>query len=131
MHMDGSVLSSIVKISFLFGIFGQSFTGIGTYAMAMAVAILSAFVLSGAPGAAWWEKCSYCQSLRLSGRSIPADCHHRISGGPGRNLPQCQRRYHCFHDGDQAGGRKRLAGKRIYKENSWNTAAQAAIAETK
>lgn len=35
MHMDGSVLSSIVKISFLFGIFGQSFTGIGTYAMAM------------------------------------------------------------------------------------------------
>ena len=50
MHMDGSVLSSIVKISFLFGIFGQSFTGIGTYAMAMAVAILSAFVLSGAPG---------------------------------------------------------------------------------
>ena len=54
---------------------------------------------------------AHCQSLRLSGRSIPADCHHRIFGGPGRNLPQCQRRYHCFHDGDQAGGRKRLAGK--------------------
>lgn len=50
MHMDGSVLSSIVKISFLFGIFNQSFTGIGTYAMAILVAILSAFVLSGAPG---------------------------------------------------------------------------------
>lgn len=50
MHMDGSVLSSIIKISFLFGIFNQSFTGIGTYAMAIAVAILSAFVLSGAPG---------------------------------------------------------------------------------
>lgn len=50
MHMDGSVLSAIVKISFLFGIFNQPFTGVGTYAMAMAVAVLSAFVLSGAPG---------------------------------------------------------------------------------
>ncbi|RHR53743.1 dicarboxylate/amino acid:cation symporter [Clostridium sp. AF18-27] len=50
MHMDGSVLSSIIKISFLFGIFGQPFTGVGTYAMSVAVAILSAFVLSGAPG---------------------------------------------------------------------------------
>lgn len=50
MHMDGSVLSSIVKIAFLFGVFNQSFTGAGIYAMAIAVAILSAFVLSGAPG---------------------------------------------------------------------------------
>lgn len=50
MHMDGSVLSAIVKISFLFGIFNQQFTGIGTYLMAIAVAVLSAFVLSGAPG---------------------------------------------------------------------------------
>lgn len=50
MHMDGSVLSSIVKISFLFGVFGQPFTGMGTYAMALVVSILSAFVLSGAPG---------------------------------------------------------------------------------
>lgn len=50
MHMDGSVLSSIVKIAFLFGVFNQSFTGAGVYAMAIAVAILSAFVLSGAPG---------------------------------------------------------------------------------
>lgn len=50
MHMDGSVLSSIVKIAFLFGVFNQSFTGAGIYSMAIAVAILSAFVLSGAPG---------------------------------------------------------------------------------
>ena len=50
MHMDDSVLSAIVKISFLFGIFNQPFTGVGTYAMSMAVAVLSAFVLSGAPG---------------------------------------------------------------------------------
>lgn len=50
MHMDGSVLSSIVKIAFLFGVFNMPFAGVGTYAMSMAVAILSAFVLSGAPG---------------------------------------------------------------------------------
>ena len=50
MHMDGSVLSSIVKIAFLFGVFNQPFAGVGTYAMSIVVAILSAFVLSGAPG---------------------------------------------------------------------------------
>ncbi len=50
MHMDGSVLSSIVKIAFLFGVFNMPFTGVGTYAMALTVAVLSAFVLSGAPG---------------------------------------------------------------------------------
>lgn len=50
MHMDGSVLSSITKIAFLFGVFQMPFTGIGTYAMAIVVAVLSAFVLSGAPG---------------------------------------------------------------------------------
>ena len=50
MHMDGSVLSSIVKTAFLFGIFGMPFTGVDVYARAIAVSILSAFVLSGAPG---------------------------------------------------------------------------------
>ncbi|MGL5051454.1 MAG: dicarboxylate/amino acid:cation symporter [Cetobacterium sp.] len=50
MHMDGSVLSSILKISFLFGIFDLEFAGADTYLMALAVSILSAFVLSGAPG---------------------------------------------------------------------------------
>ena len=50
MHMDGSVLSSITKIAFLFGVFQMPFTGAGTYAMAIVVAVLSAFVLSGAPG---------------------------------------------------------------------------------
>lgn len=50
MHMDGSVLSSIVKIAFLFEIFNMPFSGIDVYAKAIAVSILSAFVLSGAPG---------------------------------------------------------------------------------
>lgn len=50
MHMDGSVISSIIKISFLFGIFKIPFTGFETYALAILVSILAAFVLSGAPG---------------------------------------------------------------------------------
>lgn len=50
MHMDGSVISSILKISFLFGVFQTSFEGLGTYALSFVVSILAAFVLSGAPG---------------------------------------------------------------------------------
>ncbi len=50
MHMDGTVLSSILKISFLFGIFGQEFTGIGTYFTAILLSILGGVVMSGVPG---------------------------------------------------------------------------------
>lgn len=50
MHMDGTALSSILKISFLFGIFGQDFSGIGTYVMAVMIAVLGGVVMSGVPG---------------------------------------------------------------------------------
>ena len=50
MHMDGTVLSSILKISFLFGLFGQDFSGIGTYLTAMLIAVLGGVVMSGVPG---------------------------------------------------------------------------------
>ncbi|MDL2298049.1 dicarboxylate/amino acid:cation symporter [Synergistaceae bacterium OttesenSCG-928-D05] len=49
-HMEGSCLSGILKIAFLFGIFQIPFTGIGTMATAVAVAVLSGVVLSGIPG---------------------------------------------------------------------------------
>lgn len=49
-HMEGSCLSGILKISFLFGIFHIPFTGIGTLATAVAVSVLSGVVLSGIPG---------------------------------------------------------------------------------
>jgi Na+/H+-dicarboxylate symporter len=49
-HMDGSCLSAIVKIAFLYGVFGQDFTGPGTIAAAIGVAILSGTVMSGIPG---------------------------------------------------------------------------------
>ncbi|MDR0839939.1 MAG: dicarboxylate/amino acid:cation symporter [Christensenellaceae bacterium] len=50
MHMDGSVLSAILKISFLFGIFQMPFSGIGTYLTAVCVSVLSGVAMSGIPG---------------------------------------------------------------------------------
>ena len=50
MHMDGTCLASILKISFLFGIFGESFTGVETFLTAMLISVLSGVVMSGVPG---------------------------------------------------------------------------------
>ena len=49
-HMDGSCLSAILKISFLFGLFDVPFEGIGTYLTAIVVAVLSGVAMSGVPG---------------------------------------------------------------------------------
>ncbi|MGL4687791.1 MAG: dicarboxylate/amino acid:cation symporter [Fusobacteriaceae bacterium] len=49
-HMDGTVLSTILKISFLFGIFQIPFTGVGTYLSAIMLAIAGGVVMSGVPG---------------------------------------------------------------------------------
>ena len=50
MHMDGSCFSAILKISLMYGLFGREFTGVGTWCVAIAVAILSGMVMSGVPG---------------------------------------------------------------------------------
>ena len=50
MHMEGSSMAAILKIVFLFGIFGKSFTGIDTYLIAILIAVLSGVVMSGIPG---------------------------------------------------------------------------------
>lgn len=49
MHMDGSAMSAIIKVAFLFGIFGQDFTT-GRAILAMIVAIFSSVAMSGIPG---------------------------------------------------------------------------------
>ncbi|HNX68284.1 MAG TPA: dicarboxylate/amino acid:cation symporter [Candidatus Omnitrophota bacterium] len=49
-HMDGTCMSAIVKISLLFTFFGLPFGGVGTYVTAVGVAILSGMVMSGIPG---------------------------------------------------------------------------------
>ena len=50
MHMEGSVLSAILKIAFLFGIYGHDFSGVGLYAITLVIAIMSGVVMSGVPG---------------------------------------------------------------------------------
>lgn len=49
MHMDGSAMSAIVKVAFLFGIFGQDFNT-GRAVLAIIVAIFSSVAMSGIPG---------------------------------------------------------------------------------
>ncbi len=50
MHMEGSVLSAMLKITFLFGLFGLEFSGPGTYISALLISIMSGVVMSGVPG---------------------------------------------------------------------------------
>lgn len=49
-HMDGSCLSAILKIAFVFGVFQMEFTGLNTYLTAIGIALLSGMVMSGVPG---------------------------------------------------------------------------------
>lgn len=49
-HMDGSCLSAILKIAFVFGVFNMDFTGFGTFVTAIAISLLSGVVMSGIPG---------------------------------------------------------------------------------
>ena len=49
MHMDGSAMSAIIKVAFLFGIFGMDF-GTGRAILAIIVAVFSSVAMSGIPG---------------------------------------------------------------------------------
>ena len=49
MHMDGSAMSAIVKVAFLFGLFGKDF-GTGEAILAIIVAVFSSVAMSGIPG---------------------------------------------------------------------------------
>ena len=49
MHMDGSAMSAIVKVAFLFGIFGKDF-GTWEAILAIVVAVFSSVAMSGIPG---------------------------------------------------------------------------------
>jgi Na+/H+-dicarboxylate symporter len=49
-HMEGSCLAAILKIAFLFGIFGMDFSGVQTLTTAVLVALLTGTVVCGIPG---------------------------------------------------------------------------------
>ncbi|MCR5773535.1 MAG: dicarboxylate/amino acid:cation symporter [Lachnospiraceae bacterium] len=49
MHMDGSAMSAIIKVAFLFGMFGLPFDS-GRAVLAIVVAVFSSVAMSGIPG---------------------------------------------------------------------------------
>ena len=49
MHMDGSAMSAIIKVAFLFGVFGKDF-GTWEAILAIIVAVFSSVAMSGIPG---------------------------------------------------------------------------------
>ena len=49
MHMDGSAMSAIIKVAFLFGMFGMPF-GTGKAVIAIVIAVFSSVAMSGIPG---------------------------------------------------------------------------------
>lgn len=49
MNMHGSVMGAILKIAFLFSVFGRDFSGFNTYLIAIIIAVLSGVVMSGIP----------------------------------------------------------------------------------
>ena len=112
MHMDGSVLSSITKIAFLYGVFGMDFSGAGTYGMAIVVAILSAFVLSlrrprRRPGGRDADRLH----VQLPRRGLPHHRHPGLPVRPRRHLPERLRRHHRLHAGHPPGGGQGVAGQ--------------------
>ena len=59
MHMDGSAMAAIVKVAFLFGIFGKDF-GTGEAILAIIVAIFSSVAMSGIPGGGGTGELALC-----------------------------------------------------------------------
>ena len=49
MNMHGSVMGAILKIAFLFSVFGREFAGVDTYLVAILISVLSGVVMSGIP----------------------------------------------------------------------------------
>ena len=50
MHMDGSCFSCVLKVAFLFGVFGIPFEGAGLIVKILLVAVFSSVAMSGIPG---------------------------------------------------------------------------------
>ena len=50
MHMDGACFSCVLKIAFVFGVFGMDFGGAGMLFKVILVAVLSSVGMSGVPG---------------------------------------------------------------------------------
>ena len=81
MHMDGSAMSAIIKVAFLFGMFGQDFTT-GRAILAIIVAVFSSVAMSGIPGRRRHGRTRSVLDLLpgSSGRRLPHRAGARQSG---------------------------------------------------
>ena len=59
MHMDGSAMGAILKVAFLFGMFGQDFST-GRAILAIVVAVFSSVAMSGIPGGGGTGELALC-----------------------------------------------------------------------
>ena len=59
MHMDGSAMGAILKVAFLFGMFGQDFST-GRAILAILVAVFSSVAMSGIPGGGGTGELALC-----------------------------------------------------------------------
>ena len=59
MHMDGSAMGAILKVAFLFGMFGQDFNT-GRAILAIIVAVFSSVAMSGIPGGGGTGELALC-----------------------------------------------------------------------
>ena len=59
MHMDGSAMGAILKVAFLFGMFGQDFDT-GRAILAIVVAVFSSVAMSGIPGGGGTGELALC-----------------------------------------------------------------------
>ena len=59
MHMDGSAMGAILKVAFLFGMFGQEFDS-GRAILAIIVAVFSSVAMSGIPGGGGTGELALC-----------------------------------------------------------------------
>ncbi len=60
MHMDGSCFSCVLKVAFLFGVFGLPFEGTGLILRVLAVAVFSSVAMSGIPGGGYIAEYIIC-----------------------------------------------------------------------
>ncbi|WAA09179.1 dicarboxylate/amino acid:cation symporter [Fervidibacillus albus] len=70
-HMDGSCLSAILKIAFVFGVFNMDFTGIDTFITAIGIALLSGTVMSGIPGGGFMGELMIITMYGLPAAALP------------------------------------------------------------
>ena len=59
MHMDGSAMGAIMKVAFLFGMFGQDFDSARAI-LAIVVAVFSSVAMSGIPGGGGTGELALC-----------------------------------------------------------------------